>query len=416
MKKTYMPKLALATILSIWSHSQMNAQTLPEFEPFTFTHIYTWNTAPYESYQYNIPAGQIARFRLMSPNGFDRFATDGKLYPIIIFLHGSGEAGVYDAAPNNGVGEQDNEKQLVHGGQTHMTAVQNGTFPGFLLYPQIRRPNPALGIGPSWGYDNLKAVEYIIRKLVEGYKVDPDRIYIHGLSMGGEGAWRFISWRPDLFAAAHPMSAAGTAFWKNKSSPPGYWEGEARQRYKHIPLRQAQGALDTGPLPLEGNGQVDAIREIGGNIRYSYYPTLGHGTWNSEYAKPDFFSWFLSQRKNQIHVYNGQTSFCPGENFSVTLGLTPGFTMYEWAKNGVTFQTSTANEIIVTQAVSAGSGIGNYTVRFQRSNGVWTPWSAAVNINSNRGLSPTPTISANGQSKNLPSLDGSPDITLTGSD
>jgi fibronectin type 3 domain-containing protein/predicted esterase len=408
-------------ILSVFSFQVGKAQTLPDFQPFTHTPVFSWNTTRYQSYQYSIPNGGAVspmRFRLMSPNGFDRLANDGKKYPIIIFLHGSGEAGVYDAAPNNGVGEQDNEKQLTHGGQLHMNAVLNNTFPGFLLYPQMRRPDPVFGLGPVWSIENLKGVEYIIRKLVADYKVDPDRIYIHGLSLGGEGAWRFIAWRPDLFAAAHPMSAAGTAFWKNASAPAGYWTGEARQRYKHIPLRLSQGALDKGPLPQEGNGQVDAIREIGGNIRYAYYTDVGHATWNSEYSKPDFFSWFLSQRKNKIHVFGGQTSFCPGENFSVRLGLTPGFANYQWVKNDTTsapFATgASVHEITVTQVVSASSGAGRYYARFQRSNGVWTRWSPAVDINSNRALSPTPTVATNGQSRNLPSLDGSPDITLTG--
>ncbi|HYG20530.1 MAG TPA: hypothetical protein VD816_16435, partial [Ohtaekwangia sp.] len=146
-----MPILAVAALLSI-SYNLVKAQALPEFQPFTYTHIYNWNTAPYQSFQYNIPSGGQAspmRFRLMAPNGFDRFANDNRKYPIIIFLHGSGEAGVYDNAPNNGVNEQDNEKQLVHGGQTHMNAVLSNKFPGFLLYPQIRRPNPTQGIGPA---------------------------------------------------------------------------------------------------------------------------------------------------------------------------------------------------------------------------------------------------------------------------
>jgi chitodextrinase/predicted esterase len=422
MNKHYMPMLVMAALMSIGGYGHVNAQAMPEFIPFSHTPIYSWNTAPYQSYQYAIPGASSSvspmRFRLMTPNGFNRFASDGKKYPIIIFLHGSGEAGAYDNIVNNGVGEQDNEKQLVHGGQLHMNAVLNGTFPGLLFYPQIRRPNPVFGFGPAWGFDNIKAVEYILRKLILDYKVDPDRIYIHGLSMGGEGAWRFISWKPDLFAAAHPMSAAGTAFWKNQSQPSGYWTGEARHRYKHIPLRHAQGALDQAPLPTDGNNQVDAVREVGGNIRYSYYSTLGHGTWNSEYSKPDFFSWFLSQRKNTIHVAGGQTSFCPGENFSATLGLSPGFANYQWVKNDTTsvpFATgATVNEVIITQAVSAGSGVGKYYARFQRANGLWTRWSAPVDINSNKGLSSIPEISTNNQSRNLPSLDGTPDVPLTG--
>src|SRR5690606_6089457 len=162
---------------------------------------------------------------------------------------------------------------------------------------QIRRPDPQFG-GPAWGFDNLAAVERIIRKLIQGYKVDPDRIYIHGLSMGGDGTWRFLAWRPDLSAAAHPLSAANSMSWSsNGSSPGGYWSGETMQRYKHIPLRLSQGALDTGPTPAEGNAQVVGIRSIGASIRYSYYPNLGHGTWNDEYGKADFFSWLLSHRK-----------------------------------------------------------------------------------------------------------------------
>jgi predicted esterase len=419
MEIFYMPPLRTIALFLLLSIGSLRAQTMPEFQSFTYTPVLTWNTSVFQSYQYTNPdVGSPMRFRLMPPNGFDRTANDGKKYPIIIFLHGSGEAGAYDAVPNDGTGEQDNDKHLSLGGQTHRTAVLNNTFPGFLLYPQIRKPNPTLGIGPNWGFDNLKNVEYIIRKLIEGYKVDPDRIYVHGLSLGGEATWRFISMRPDLFAAAHPMSAAGTSFWKNASSPAGYWSGEARQRYKHIPLRLAQGGFDKNPAPSDGNTQVDAIREIGGNIMYDYYANLGHSTWNSEYGKPDFFSWFLSHRKNNIHVYGGQSSFCSGENFSVTLGLTPGFANYQWVKNDTTaapfLSGASANEVTITQVASAGSGVGRYYARFQRSNGVWTRWSAPVNVNQTRTPSPTPTITTNGQSRYLPSLDGGTDVTLIG--
>lgn len=419
MEKFYSPVKKIIVTVSCMLLVHMLQAQMPEFQSFTYTPAVSWNTSAYQSYQYNIPSqGTVMRFRLMTPNGFNRSLNDGKKYPIIIFLHGSGEAGVYDPTPNDGVGEQDNDKHLLHGGQTHMNAVLSDKFPGLLLYPQIRRPNPTLGIGPNWGFGNLEAVEYILRKLIEGYKVDPDRIYIHGLSLGGEATWRFISWRPDLFAAAHPMSAAGTTFWKNASSPSGYWTGEARQRYKHIALRLAQGALDKAPAPSDGNAQVEAIREVGGNIMYDYYINLGHSTWNSEYGKADFFSWFLSHRKNDIHVYGGQSSFCAGENFSVTLGLSPGFSNYQWVKNDTTATPfasgSTANEVTVTQVVSGSSGEGKYYARFQRSNGTWSRWSAPVNVNRSRSLSPTPAITTNGQSTHLPSLDGSTDVTLIG--
>ncbi|RAW01342.1 fibronectin type III domain-containing protein [Pseudochryseolinea flava] len=413
MKKSGTPIRAyvLSVIMSLSLALAGNAQncppsnTMPEFQDFTYTPVQSWNTSAYASYQYNNPDPTSAswmRFRMLSPNGFDRCASDGKKYPLIIFLHGSGESGVYDGSPNNGVGEQDNDKQMVHGGQRHQTAVQNGTFPGFVIYPQIRK---SINNQNYWGLDNIKAVKYIVDKLIADYKVDEDRVYIHGLSMGGEGAWIFVANYPQYFAAIHPMSAAGSNFWNGTTGDMNV--------YKHVPIRHAQGGLDGAPTKEMGNEMVQQIRSIGGNIRYSYYPNGGHSIWNNEYNKSDFFSWFLSYRKYHPWVERQQTSFCPGENFSVKIGFTAGFSGYEWTKNDTTSAViSTSNEITVTQVVSAASGVGSYYGRFRRG-ATWTRWSPAVVIDSNKGPSATPTISANG-SVNLVPLDGSPEVILSG--
>jgi chitodextrinase/predicted esterase len=393
---------AIAAIMSLFFAVAGNAQncppsnTMPEFEPFTYTPVQSWNTSQYESYQYNNPDPSSApymRFRMLSPVGFNRCVDDGQKYPLIVFLHGSGESGVYDATPNNGVGEQDNDKQLLHGGQKHLTAVNSSAFNGFVVFPQIRKT----ASNNYWGIDNLIAVRYIIDKLIADYRVDPDRIYMHGLSMGGEGTWIFLANFPKYLAAAHPMSAAKSGFWDNGTM----------QIYKHIPLWSAQGGLDSNPTKAQGNELIQQIRlNAGGNIRYSYYPNGGHSIWNNEYNKSDFFSWFLAQRKYNIWVENGQTSFCPGQSFSIKLGLTPGFDGYEWSHDQSTV-ISTANEITVTQA-----DVGTYYARFRRGS-EWTPWSAPVVIDNNKGPSPTPTITANG-SVNLVPLDGSPEVTLSG--
>ncbi len=88
-----LPKALLLCCIII--HGSALAQTMPEFQSFTYTSAVSWNTSNYQSFQYNIPdIGTVMRFRLMTPNGFSRTAVDGKQYPIIIFLHGSGEAGV----------------------------------------------------------------------------------------------------------------------------------------------------------------------------------------------------------------------------------------------------------------------------------------------------------------------------------
>src|SRR5690349_25104190 len=76
-----------------------------------------WDTSPFQPFIYKgIP------FRAMQPVNFN--ATRAEKYPLILFLHGAGEAG------------GDNNRQLINGGQFHRDAVQSGRFQGFLIYPQ----------------------------------------------------------------------------------------------------------------------------------------------------------------------------------------------------------------------------------------------------------------------------------------
>ncbi len=443
VKKHYIPILGIVTFFLLLVEL-LSAQPMPAFQPYTNTPLYSWE-APYESYEYQNPkiAGLYnLRFRLKKPNGWSATPSSDK-YPLIVFFHGSGES----SGGNSAI--QDNSKQLLHGGQTHLNAVNSGTFPGFLLYPQMRRTgvncgeiNPNTGLpdystsacpNNNWGPEWREAVRYIIDKLILDYKVDPDRIYIHGLSGGGAATWQFITDYPEYAAAGHPMSAAGDQFHTSVFS------GE-KEYYKHIPLWSAQGGTDTSPPPSDGNTIVTAIRGIGGSIRYSYYTNLGHGTWNSEYAQPDFFSWFLSRKKNQISVFYEQPLACPGDAVNVKLGFSKtiypngrGNTLgtgdygfgavgnllqivnYEWAKgNTSTIVASGAavNEITVTTAGPYTPG--TYYGRFQRADLTWTEWSDPVLVGDSRGPSTTPTISANGKSTTLPSLEGGTEVLLSG--
>lgn len=346
----------------------------PDFRqivPWFYTPSLNWNTSIYKPYRYkDIP------FRLLFPTDFDSTANDGKKYPLILHIHGRGENGTT------------NDKPLTHAGKPHRDAVQNGKFNGYVLVPQYNTT-------PLFSFALDQTVE-IIQQLIADNKVDPNQVYVHGLSNGGEGVWSIIARHPKVFAAASPMSWAQNALA----------EPSDIAQYIHIPIWLSQGGKDNRPTPAQGNYMVRTIREAGGNIRYKYLANTGHGTWNSMYGDKDFFPWLLRQNKTDIHVYYLTTSFCPGESFSVRMGVTSGFDGYEWRKDGQAYAPGLNKNEIVTSAP------GDYQVRFRRGS-EWTEWSDAVTLDNNRqNQSAKPSITAKLQSVNLPALDGSTSVTL----
>jgi hypothetical protein len=174
---------------------------------------------------------------------------------------------------------------------------------------------------------------------------------------------------------------------------------------------------------------------VGGSIQYTYYTALGHLTWNSEYAKADFFSWFLARKKNQPAVLFEQPLACPGDPVNVRIGLSRTINPnglygggnnqriinYQWAKgntNTIVASGATLNEIVVNSNPSSATNTnctpGVYYGRFQRADLTWTDWSDPITITDTRGPSVTPVISANGKSTTLPSLDGGTEVLLSG--
>jgi predicted peptidase len=136
---------------------------------------------------------------------------------------------------------------------------------------------------------------------VKRYHIDPDRIYIHGLSNGGMAAYDMIKRAPWLFAAALPMSAPTEAAVINQN---------LLASIASIPLWIFQGGQDTGPSPGRTHGYVAKFREAGMLVRYTEYPNLGHGVWNTAYDEPDFFSWMLQKNKTDIHLFAGASKIC----------------------------------------------------------------------------------------------------------
>jgi predicted esterase len=183
-----------------------------------------------------------------------------KKWPLLMFLHGSGESG------------NDIEKVKLHG--PPQLAGQGKQFPFIVVSPQSEVPN-------GWDVDQLYK---LLQKVKKDYRVDGDRVYLTGLSMGGFGTWKMAMKYPEEFAAIAPVCGGGDTAeaWK----------------IRNIPVWCFHGALDN-VVPLTGSeNMVRAASRYNSNVRFTVYPDKNHNSWDTTYNSSDaLYDWFLKQKK-----------------------------------------------------------------------------------------------------------------------
>ena len=184
-----------------------------------------------------------------------------RTFGLIVFLHGAGERG------------DDHSLISVHGVPKYIEAGMK--VDAAVVAPQC--PD-----GTLWSHltDEVhEFIEYIIRE----YHVDPKRVSITGISMGGFGTWEMITTYPEMFAAAAPVCGGGIV-WR---------AGCARS----VPVRAYHGSADT-VVPLYNSVQmVDALRRAGGNASLTVFQDVGHNSWESAYETTNVISWLASAVK-----------------------------------------------------------------------------------------------------------------------
>ena len=163
--------------------------------------------------------------------------------------------------------------------------------PHYLLVPQC--PPEIRWGGSSKDWQTLYQTEptvpgrmvlEMVEKMLQDHPdIDPKRVYITGLSMGGFGAFDLMMRRPDLFAAGLPICGGGD---------PRYAE-----KIKNIPLWVFHGGLDDVVLPRCSRQIVDALEKVGGKVKYTEYSTMYHDIWNVTYYNPEVLEWLFAQRK-----------------------------------------------------------------------------------------------------------------------
>lgn len=179
--------------------------------------------------------------------------------PLVLFLHGAGERGSdIDAVKRHGPPE------LVEQGKK---------FPFILVSPLCPE-------GEAWSVPLLHA---LLDKIRASHRVDPSRLYLTGLSMGGNGVWRLAMAIPEQVAALVPVC--------------GWGDVSRVGLLKDIPVWVFHGKKDR-VVPVERSEEmVRALKECGGNVRFTTYPEAGHDSWTETYNNPALFHWLLDQSR-----------------------------------------------------------------------------------------------------------------------
>ena len=192
------------------------------------------------------------------------YADTRQAWPLVLFFHGVGERG------------EDLGMLKAHG-LPKLIATEGKRFPFVTAAPQC----PPDG---WWSTDReAESLGELLDAIVSSHRIDEDRIYVTGLSMGGFGTWRLACDAPGRFAAIAPICGGG--------------DPRKAGLIRHLPVWAFHGAKDSIVPIGESQAMVDALRACGGNVRFTIYPEAEHDCWTETYDNPELYDWLLKHRR-----------------------------------------------------------------------------------------------------------------------
>lgn len=202
--------------------------------------------------------GETRRYVVYVPADY----TPERAWPMILFLHGAGERG------------SDGLRQIAVGLGTAVMA-DRAQWPFIIVFPQCPT-------GVHW-ISQEETLLAMMRREQGAFNVDPERLYLTGLSMGGFGTWAFGAKHPDLFAAFAPICGGGEA----AMAPP----------FRGKPVWAFHGDGDTVVPPERSVAMVDAVRAAGADVQMTMLPGVGHNSWDAAYREHGLAEWFLQHTR-----------------------------------------------------------------------------------------------------------------------
>ena len=223
--------------------------------------------------------GDTLKYRVLFPENYDK----NHNYPLVLFLHGSGERG------------SDNEKQLTHGASLFTDEENRKDYPSIVIFPQcpendfwVEREKIDFGNITFPEKPKITQSLFLVKKLLDSYKknegADKKKIYVMGLSMGGMGTFDLIARYPKYFAASIPIC--------------GGVNTKRLKKVCNLPIRIFHGGADpVVSREFSRNAHIE-LKALGSvKAEYIEFPGVGHDSWTKAFAYPDFLSWMYYQSR-----------------------------------------------------------------------------------------------------------------------
>jgi predicted peptidase len=227
--------------------------------------------------------GRAYRYEVYVPTGYP---SSTERWPVILFLHGAGERG---------------SEGLLQTAVGLASAIRKDAsrYPAIVVMPQT--PPDSTWIGTP-----ADAAMMALDQTLAEFRTDPERVYLTGLSLGGNGTWNLAYKYPDRFAAIAPICAFVTPFRRLTGSRnivpndtgSAMFAALAR-RIGKVPTWIVHGEVDPVVPVAESRRAHEALKAAGGDVRYTEIIGGGHDVWDLTYGSPAFVGWLFAQKRSK---------------------------------------------------------------------------------------------------------------------
>ena len=258
--------LALLLATGCANAPRHNNQTTTLPPTVTVSQAGAWQQLAYTNEQ-----GATMKYALFTPKNYD----PQRKYPLILWFHGAGSRGTELSTLLN-----ESDQHSI--GYLARPDIQEN-FPAFVLAPQLLPGRGWVARRASQDGSDLANALAIFDLARRQNSVDNARLYVMGSSMGGFAAWYVLAQRPDVFAAGVPICGGG--------------DEVNAAKLVNTPVWAFHGDQDEIVSVEFSRRMVNALKQAGGQPKYTEYPNVGHHSWENAFQEKDLLPWLFAQKR-----------------------------------------------------------------------------------------------------------------------